>query len=71
MKNDDNSQPVWIFEFAIESESGELVPQSSAAELLERILELVEDRGLQIGGGYRIPKPEELEPGPIFELRDE
>jgi len=64
-------EPVWIFRFALESESKELVSPRVAENLMDHIIAWVEERGLQIGGGFRKPKPGENEPGPIFKLRDE
>ncbi len=64
-------QPVWLFHFGLESESGEPIEQTVAAELLEYIVVWAEQRGLQVGGGYRRPTQEELTPGPILPEADE
>jgi len=69
--SNEHYESCWIFNFVMESESGDLVPVRVAEELMDQIILWVEERSLQIGGGFREPKPEELEPGPIFEIRDE
>lgn len=60
----------WIFKFALESVSGEPVDRRVASELLEYITAWAESRDFQIGGGYHKPRPEDLVPGPIFEVDD-
>jgi hypothetical protein len=65
------SQRVWLFQFALERESGEPITRTTAAELLEHIVTWAEQRDLQVGGGYRRPKAEELTPGPIFPESEE
>ncbi len=65
-------QPVWIFNFCLESELMDVkIPQEVAVNLLDQISDWADERGLQIGGGFRGPTKKETEPGPIFELDDE
>ncbi len=66
MSND--SQACWVFSFCLESESGEPVSRAEATELMENIIRYVEENNLQIGGGFRAPRADELEPGPIFDV---
>ncbi|HUG91441.1 MAG TPA: hypothetical protein VML55_11435 [Planctomycetaceae bacterium] len=61
-----NSQHVWLFNIALESQSGEPVAAELAEQLLDEIVSWAEDHQLQIGGGYRPPRSEELAAGPIF-----
>ena len=68
---DTTTHPVWIFRFTIEHESGSPVDRATAEALMENIVKWSETKGLQVGGGYRSPKPEELEPGPIFDAEDD
>lgn len=70
--SNDHDEEVWVFRFCLESELEEVKISPEVAEnLLEQISVWAEERGLQIGGGYRKPTAEEMKPGPIFELRDE
>lgn len=61
----------WVFNLAIESATGQPVAKSVASDLLERITVWAEERDLQVGGGYRRPRPEDEPPGPIFELDED
>lgn len=38
---------------------------------MENIIRYVENRNLQVGGGFRAPSAGELAPGPIFEVDDD
>ena len=69
-KPDEVCQPVWIFRFSLEHESGKPVRRTTADALLQSIVKWAEEENLQVGGGYRPPRPEELEPGPIFDTND-
>ena len=52
---------VWIFYFTLEREDGADLKRDVANRLFEKILEWAESNNCQIGGGYRVPKKEELE----------
>ena len=67
----ERAEPVWLFHFALESESGVPIPSTIPEELIDLIVDWVEKRELQIGGGYRAPDPNELQPGPIFHVEPE
>ena len=69
-KPDQTTQPVWIFSFALEHESANPVSRATAESLMQSIIKWAEERNLQVGGGYRPPKPKELESGPIFVVKD-
>ena len=58
----------WMFNFAIESATGQPIAKSVASDLLEHITVWAEERDIQVGGGYRRPKPEDEAGGPIFDL---
>jgi hypothetical protein len=45
----------WAFRFCLEAEDGSPVPREEAEALLDTVIEWVEARGLQIGGGYGEP----------------
>ncbi len=66
MKTEDTA-PVWLFDFALESESGEPVSSNVPDELMDVIIDWAEKRDLQVGGGFRAPRPEELERGPVYD----
>lgn len=57
-----DQEEAWIFRFVLESGTGSPVARQQAEELLDQIIEWVEERGLQIGGGYRAPDPSDAEP---------
>ncbi|MBW3542572.1 MAG: hypothetical protein KY476_20100 [Planctomycetes bacterium] len=63
-------QPVWLFDFALESETGEPVAAERAEQLLDMIVAWAEERQLQVGGGYRPPSDEELQQGSTFAEKD-
>ena len=57
--SDEELQPVWLFRFALESETGVPISQSVAEELLDLIVRWAEENECQVGGGYRPPRLEE------------
>lgn len=65
--NSKDSSEVWLYDFVLESVSGEEVDCQIAEQLMENIIEWVEANGFQIGGGCR--KPREGESDDIYELR--
>ncbi len=58
----------WLFSFALEKQNGKKLEESKAYELIELITSWSIENGLQIGGGYRAPKPGEFD-GDIFKLK--
>ena len=68
---DTTTPPAWIFRFTLEHESAKPVDRSTAEQLMQRIVAWAEAEDLQIGGGYRCPKPDELKQGPIFDVADD
>jgi hypothetical protein len=54
-----DSEEYWAFRFSIEAQDGAPIPRSRAEALLEVIIEWVEVHGLQMGGGFRPPRPED------------
>ena len=59
----------WVFHFVLEAQNGRPLPPEAPEELLDQIIAWVEERGLQIGGGFREPTYEEANPAP-FPLQD-
>jgi hypothetical protein len=57
-----DAEKSWVFRFSLEAQDGSMVPYSQAEELIDMIIEWVEARSLQIGGGFRPPTQEELNP---------
>ena len=68
MKNTKFEEEVWLFNFALERIDGKNINQSEADEWFDAVCDLAAERGMQIGGGFRAPKPEDSAP---FPLRDE
>ncbi len=64
------SEKVWVFRFTIESENGNLVDQNIPEQLLETIIDWVEKRGYQIGGGFSPPNKCKNDDKPLFDLRE-
>lgn len=60
-----DAEKSWVFRFSLEAQDGNVVPYPKAEELMNMIIEWVEDRNLQIGGGFRPPTKEELNPEPL------
>jgi hypothetical protein len=52
----------WEFRSFLEKDNGQPLSEKTAAALLDVVLRWVEERGLQVGGGYRRPEQEEAEP---------
>ena len=65
------TSPVWLFRFALEHEKDKPLERSTAEELMDLIVAWAETNSLQIGGGYRRPRPDELTAGPIFAESEE
>ena len=61
-------QQGWVFHFVLEAQDGRLLPYLTAEELLDHIIASVEERGLQIGEGFRETTEAEADPAP-FPLR--
>ena len=60
----DRAEQSWLYHFWLEAQSGEPVPYLVAEELFDQIIAWVEERKLQIGGGFRAPTEEEMQPDP-------
>jgi hypothetical protein len=65
-----DAEKSWVFRFSLEAQDESAVPYSQAEELIDMIIDWVEARNLQIGGGFRPPTQDELNPEP-FHLRPE
>jgi hypothetical protein len=63
-----DAEKAWVFYFSLEAQMGRSVSYSEAEQLLDQVIAWVEERGLQIGGGFRAPTEEESNPEP-FPLR--
>jgi hypothetical protein len=55
----------WVFHFVLEAQDGRPLPPETPEELIDQIIAWVEERGLQIGGGFREPTYEEANPAPL------
>lgn len=55
----------WVFHFVLEAQDGRPLPPSTAEALIDQIIAWIEERGLQIGGGFREPTYEEANPAPL------
>ena len=62
--SDENSEQAWVFYFFLEAQDGRLLAPSTAEDLLDQIISWVEEKGLQVGGGFRPPTYEEANPKP-------
>jgi hypothetical protein len=63
-----NSEEVWLFKFALESENGEKLERKKTDELMDTIIAWAEKNNCQIGGGYRKPSNDEVDDSPIFNI---
>ena len=65
----ENDEQAWVFCFFLEAQDGRLLSSSAAEDLLDQIISWVEEKGLQIGGGFRPPTHDEANPEP-YSLRE-
>ena len=59
MGRGDEPQQAWLFRFGLERRDGERFPHQVAEELMAVIVAWAEARGLQVGGGFAPPPPDE------------
>lgn len=61
----DQRKESWLFHFWLEAQDGSAIDYATAEELFEQLIAWVEARNLQIGGGFRAPTEEEMNPEPF------
>lgn len=61
MTRSKDEESTWVFDFCLEREDGATISHRQCEELLDHIISWCEESGLQIGGGFRAPRPEDMQ----------